>query len=248
MFDNSKLLFELENAIVETYNETGLKSLRSVDYTLNGRNIRSEYLKAINIRKKCQLDFNYIKCLDDLLFCSDELMYFTGNLYFYLPYINDPIEDAFPIEGEMLYPNNQNISGKRYNMFADVAYQTAYNYWDKIGDLLASFFPEKFKPNKIFFHSTVEAIFKDYKTLESIKWLNSFKELEYAELNQKRKQVVHYNTFDTTFKSEHLKNADDYSIISSLQNERKFLPEYFKNHINLCLKGFENTVTFIEGL
>ena len=234
---------------MEIYNEQDLKSLRSIDYTLNGRNILEWYYKSVDkVERHKQSDFDYHKCLDDILFCSDELMFFAGNLYLYLPFINDPIAEAFPIKGGMLYPNNQNIPGKRYNMFADVTYQAVYNYWDKIGDLLASFFPEKFKPKNIYFHSSVSAIYNDYKTIESMKWLNTFRLNEFEELNHKRQQVVHYSTFDTSFKNDHWKNADHFTTINELQMERKFLPEYFKNHINLSLQGFENAIIFIEQL
>ncbi|MEI5579633.1 hypothetical protein, partial [Streptomyces brasiliscabiei] len=57
-------------------------------------------------------------------------------------------------------------------------------------------------------------------------WLKDFKETEYKELNQKRKQIVHYQTTNTEYIQRHLKTIHDRDSIERLQTLRESLPDY----------------------
>lgn len=249
--DRHELIWEYQRSIIDLYKEHNLTSLRGLDhkYEINGRQIimwHSEVTRKCSVKHNGQ--FNYFKNFDDLLFCSDELLYFTAHLYLYRPYINNPVEEGFNFSGRMVYPNYQNLEAKRYSMFADVTSQKAYNYWDRIGDLIASFFPDKLKPHKVFFPSAIEAIPADFHNSDNYLWLKKFKENGYVELNKMRKQIVHYTTSDTDFKHKHLERTNDKEAMQELQREREYIADFYKNHISLTLIGLEKTLLFFEDI
>jgi len=249
--DRHELIWEYQRSIIDIYKEHDLTSLRGLEdkYEINGRQIimwHSEATRKCSVKHNGQ--FNYFKNFDDLLFCSDELLYFTAHLYLYRPYINNPIEEGFHFSGRMVYPNYQNLEAKRYSMFADVTSQKAYNYWDRIGDLIASFFPDRIKPHNVFFPSAIEAIPTDFHNSDNYLWLKDFKENGYVELNKMRKQIVHYTTSDTDFKHKHLERTSDKEAMQALQSEREYIADFYKNHISLTLTGLEKTLLFFEDI
>ncbi|HWC54900.1 MAG TPA: Cthe_2314 family HEPN domain-containing protein, partial [Chitinophagaceae bacterium] len=147
--------------------------------------------------------------------------------------------------GREIFPNHQNIEAKRYNMFADIVSQKTYNYWDRIGDLIASFFPDRIKPNQVYFSSAIECIPAEFHSSDNYIWLNDFKTTEYNKLNSLRRQIVHYTTTDTDYRHRHLQ-VKDRETMELLQSERESLPEYYKRQIKLSLDGFEKTMQLFE--
>jgi hypothetical protein len=248
--DSNQLIWNYQEAIVRTYREQELTCLGGLDnsFLLNGRNILAWHLDVVQKAAQRNSQFQYNKNMDDIYFCSDELLFFTANLYLYRPYINSPLRDAIPIGDGAIYPNYQNLEGKRYNMFADITCQVAYNYWDRIGDLIASFFPGRIKSEKVFFSTAIDSVPEQFQGNEHFSWLKGFQEKGYRELNKKRRQVVHYATLDTDFKFRHLKSPQDKQAIESLQAARDALADFYKCHISLTLSGYEKTLMFLEDL
>jgi hypothetical protein len=80
---------------------------------------------------------------------------------------------------------------------------------DRIGDLIATYFPTLIKPDKVFFPKAIEVIPSEYHNDENFKWLKDFKENGYRKLNQIRKLTVHYTTEDTQFKYRHLSSSGE---------------------------------------
>lgn len=249
--EKQELIWEYQRAIIGIYKTEGLTSLRGLDdsYTVNGRQIIVWHSEAI---KKCEIkfsrQFNYFENFDDLLFCSDELLYFTAHLFLYRPFVNNPVKEGFTTAERMIYPNNQNLESKRFSMFADITSQTAYNYWDRIGDIIASFFPDKLKPHNVFFPTAIDAIPVEFQQSENYQWLKTFKETNYLELNKKRKQIVHYKFSDTDFKHKQLKIVSDKEAMENLQTERELLADFYKNHISLTLTGLEKSLMFFDEI
>ena len=170
-----------------------------------------------------------------MLICSDEMLYFTAHLFLYRPFITNPLKDR-----------NPNLEDKRYNMFADIVSQKTYNYWDRIGDLIASFFPGKTKTSSIYFYNSLDCVMKELEDSINFKWLKDFKDTEYKELNEKRKQIVHYRTTNTEYTSKYAMSGDDTDKLKKLHFERERLPEYYKKHVQLSLIGFEKTLKLLE--
>lgn len=248
---NSELIWEYQRRIVEIYKNEDLTCLSGFDntYQLNGKNI---LVWHSDVTRKCAVKygghFDYFQNFDDLVFCSQELMYFTAHLFLYRPFLNDPLKDGHLFYGKMIYPNNQNMEAVRYSMYADVVSERAYNYWDRIGDLIASFFPGSLEQHKIFFPTAIQAIPTEFHNSANYQWLKDFKEGEYIRLNEQRKEIVHYTTTATKFKQQHLEKVSDKTGMEKLLADRMNIADFYKEHINLTLLGFEKTLSFMEEI
>ena len=246
-----EIFWNYHNEIVKVYKEFHLTSLKGLDseFIVNGRQILVWYIQIVRKgRIKYQKELEFDKLFDDLLFCSDEILYFLANMYLYKPFINNPIADGFLWSGKMLYPNYQNLEAKKYSMFANSVCEKLYNYWDRIGDLIAAYFPSLIKPEQVFFAKIIDIIPPEYHNSLNFIWLKEFKEKKFLDLNEKRKQTVHYITEDTTFKYNHLNSPRERDEIEKIYFERISLADYYKNHLLLTLDGFEKTMLLIEEI
>ncbi|HEK22159.1 Cthe_2314 family HEPN domain-containing protein [Mucilaginibacter sp.] len=246
--DSQELIGVLQDKIVEIYKEQNLNCIRGIhlDYKLNGREILVWHSDVTRKASNANQDFSYLENLDDIFFCSEELLYFTAYLFLYRPYINNPLDDGRMFNGEMVYPNYQNLESKRYSMYADVVSQKTYNFWDRIGDLLASYFPDRIKPHKVFFGTALDVIPEDFHKSDNYKWLRNFNDSNFSEVNRIRKRIVHYATSDTDYKNNHLKHSSNKEKMEKLQSERMSLPEFYQNQIKLTIEGFEKTLLLLE--
>jgi hypothetical protein len=250
--ETSDLLLEYQKQVEQVYDTENLKCLSGLDheFMLGGRPLlvwHNEVTRKSAV--KHDGEFHYMQNLDDTLACSDELLYFTALLFLYRPHINNPMKDAYRFGERMIYPNFQNIYGKRYGMFADIASQMAYNFWDRVGDMLASFFPDKLDPNRVFFPIALDIVPSEFKLNENFIWLQNFRENQYKALNDKRKRIVHYVSTETDFKYKHLdKGVDNLSEMDAIQLERESFPEFYKEQISLSIEGYEKTLLLLEEM
>lgn len=245
------IIWDFQRAIISVYNEHSLTSLKGLkdDFIVNERQILKWYFDVVR-KGQCKYYevFNFHQSFDDLIFCSDEIMYFLAHMYLYRPYLNNPVKDGFFFGDGMLYPNYQNLEAKRYSMFSNIVSEKLYNYWDRIGDLIATYFPTLIKPDKVFFPKAIEIIPCEYHNDENYKWLKEFKENSYRKLNQIRKLTVHYTTEDTQFKHRHLSGSGKKEQMEELFNDRYALADTFKVQLDLTLTGFEKTLLLIEKI
>lgn len=245
-----KAIWDFQRAVVEIYKEEELKSLSGPnrEFEVNGRQIVQWYFDVIRKGQIKYKDFKFHECFDDLLFCSDEILYFTGLLYLYTPYANNPINDGYWFVNRMVYPNFQNLEAKRLSMVANSASEKVYNFWDRIGDLIATYFPSLIEPKRVYFPIAIDIVPAKFHNSENYIWLKEFKDGEYKNLNKKRKEVVHYLTHDTAFRHKHLESTSNKEDIEKLIKERDSLPDFFKSQIQLTLVGFEKAILLIEEI
>ena len=245
------LITELQEKIIEIYRKYAILNLKGPDndYRIEGHQILSWYHKVVRKNRiKYPGAMNYFELFDDLSFCSDEIIYFTAHLFLYRPHINNPLNDVTYLNGSPIYPNHQNIASKRYSMYANVVAEKLYNYWDRIGDLIASFFPGQLNPQRVFFPTAIAAIPQQFRASENYKWLASFLHDQYKILNETRIQTVHYIGTDGKYRTAHLKVAADRAAMEQLQAERHNLPEYYNGQIQLTREGFVRAVLLLEEI
>ena len=247
-----ELIWEYHRLHQKIYTDYGLTSLSGLnnEFMLNGRPLLVWYGEAT---RKCSVKYDEqlyrMKNFDDILFCSEELLYFTASLYLYRPYINNPLEEALPSGGGISYANFQNHYAKRFSMFANVASQSVYNFWDRIGDMIAGFFPDKINPSRVFFATAMDTIPVQFHTSEHYLWLDNFRKTDYRELNERRKEVVHYTTIETNYKYQQMeKGSSNREAMEIIQSEREALPDFYKKHIDLTLQGMEHTLSLLKEI
>lgn len=248
MDPREQTIYDFQARIVEIYKEQSIKSISGInlEFIVNGREISPWYFSTIQKGKETHTNFDFNKWFDDIVFCSDEILHFTALLYLYGPYMNNPLKEGYSLNGRVVYPNHQNMPAKRFSMYANSLTEKVYNFWDRIGDIIATFFPNEIKSKNVYFASTIDSIPSEFHDSANYKWLKAFKENDFKEMNQKRIQIVHYTALDTQFKYTHLDYSDDEGMLIKLINERNSLPDYFNKHIQTSLDGFERTILFIE--
>ncbi len=227
----------------EVYHASGLKCLSNDGYTYKGVNI------LVNPDSGFEHPlWNSYKNLRDILNCSQDLMYFTGNLFLYAPYINNPLNDVTTEPfGYPVSHYHQNWYDHRFCTFISCCFEKAYNYWDRIGDLLYSFYPTLL-PNirSVDFTRIVDAIHKLGETDDDFVWLYEFRISHYEELNKFRKDVVHYYQYETTFHFEHTINCTDLERIAVIWGEKQGFPEYFKSQLELGCDGCLSAYAYLR--
>ena len=246
-----KFLEEFNNKIISIYIKENLHPLRGVGDSFelpNGKQILMWHSETTRHRN-CHFSpdhFDYISNIDDLLFVSDEIVYFTAHLYLYRPYINTPMKDAYLTpNGTWIYPVFQNGPGKRYEMYINVCYEKLYNYWDRIGDLIASFFPSTFTGN-IYFPRVIQNLKSKYSGNADLDWLINFAENDYKEFNEVRIKTVHKIAINTETKWQQLGHVTDEQKSRELTEKILSFPDYFKKMNELCVEGFIKTLSFLE--
>lgn len=253
------IIWEFQKKLIAIYKTEKLKCIAGFkgNFIIEGENVLASFMAAV--RKGQEIykpeikgekpKFDYNRARADLKLISDEILHFTGLTCLYSRYLTNPLDRPVPTQnGEIVYANIQNLPDKRFYMYATCAYEKLYNYWDRIGDLLASYFPEIIKPEKVYFSKIDKFIPIDYQDESSIKWLIEFKNNKFQALNDIRIGVVHYENLATTFSSEHLENFKNKTQLELLvQNRAQIIPD-LRLQIDLTLKGFVNVIRFMEFL
>src|SRR5258708_5745708 len=114
MIDDKNLVDSHMERIQTLYEEHKLYNIRDIKFTPFREDppIDTEFS---NITRKARIvhGTDYIRLYDEILFCSDEVMYFTANLYLYRQFVNNPLEDGEKFGEGMVYPNLGTFHSKR---------------------------------------------------------------------------------------------------------------------------------------
>lgn len=142
--DPKELIKQYQKAIVDTYQRERLNCLCGLDgkFLLNGKNILLWHSEVISKAAKHNRKLEYTKNVQDIYFCSNELLYFTASLYLYRPYIHNPVarlrkmRSCFPSERWSCFRRScffrYAMSGQRLNSGLRSSYgdfkQTGFNH------------------------------------------------------------------------------------------------------------------------
>ena len=229
---------------------TGFYNLISESIKENGLNENADKIKSnpFFIGEKAtdaRLDFNITRDID---FIQADLIYSTGILYTLRPLINNPITESEYFMGKQRATYFQNLYDSLYSMYASFCYEKLYNFWDRIGDKIATEFPTEFSnPRFIMFANVIDKIRANNSENENLNWLFQFKDSDFKEFNERRKKVVHYEQIETRYMESILDHSSDMEKVKEIWNEKCSLPEFFKKHIELTNKGVENTYEFVKN-
>ncbi|MGC4020957.1 MAG: Cthe_2314 family HEPN domain-containing protein [Cyclobacteriaceae bacterium] len=240
---SKEILDLIRDQILEVYSSQNMTCLSDNQYNYNGVNIMAVPNSQLTIE-----NWNSYKNLRDIVNCNQDLMYFAANLFLYRPYINNPLKEVdtqtmkFPV-----FHYHQNIYDHRYCTYVSNCFEKAYNYWDRIGDLLYSFYPSII-PNirSVDFSRVIDKIYEIGERDADFIWLHNFKQNEYSILNGYRKDVVHYYQYETSYHFEHISNSTKPDVITKIWKEKSELPEYFKAQLEISCEGCLRTYAYLN--
>lgn len=234
----------LHDRLLDIYSRKELKCLRGTtedNYILNGKNILEWHSEAT---RGLKADFNRFENIDNLLYISDSIMYFTGQLYLFRPLLYNPVEHPVVIRDKNYYPYHMSLSDRRYFMLSEINFEKIYAFWSQIAILIAASIDEEIGYRRIYFPTILQKV--SDQDSESFRWLDKFGKNEYVEFNSHRRMIVHHRSLETKFRSDHTKSLSSKEEMEKLVREINDLPEYFKNHIELTLTGFEKTLDLVS--
>lgn len=257
------LLRTIEKELSAVYKEHDLLVPSQYDFQLHDTNIyalptfigynkRKEEEDQNKISKKKDeedcTECNSFCIVNDLDRTISDLKYFTGLLFLYHPFINNPIYETVPFNGKSISLYNQNLEDRRYSLYVSCCFEKWYNYWDRIGDALFCFVPDKLKIRSITFSKMIDRLGsnREFKQHPSIIWLKSFKDNDYKRLNGKRIDVVHFKQFETQFRYKQAKNSFNFEKLKPLFEEKSGMKELFKSELERCAEGWYHLVKFGE--
>lgn len=162
--------------------------------------------------------------------------------------MNNPLNEVItlPEANKRISLYDQNTYDRRYSSFVTCCFEKSYNFWDRIGDRIASFFPELIRIHQVDFVRILDRL--ELKGFENkhLNWLIQFKENEYKELNLYRRNFVHYYQFESYFRYQHAMNLSDFDSLSKLWLEKYGFAAYFKKHLRLSSEGYFHMCKFLE--
>lgn len=234
--------------ISKFFEEQNLISLSDNEHVYNGMNTMD--ILTLNIDNPKFKKFDKFKNLADLKNCNNDLKLLTANLYMYHPYINNPLDEYRYFEGKKVFTYFQNGPDWIYSTFVSCCYEKLYNYWDRIGDTLAYYLKLDIPESKVAFAMVIDKMIRmgDFNSISNFNFLKNFKETEFKEFNEHRKEVVHYYQFETTYKYLIETNYQNEKEIEKLWNWKNEMPIYFKNHLKLSCEGYVQTYELIKSL
>lgn len=229
--------------IFSIYEEYNIQSLENNSFKYKDINVLN-----LNIKKyEKHPQFEPTIVLWDLINCLNDLKFFTANLILHKEYINNPLEELIFDEGEFITSTYyQNLFDRRYSIFITCSFEKAYNYWDRIGDVLHSHFQKSFKIHQVDFSRMIDYLVKEGIKNDNLEWLVKFKNEHYKILNQYRKEFVHYNQFESKYRYKHNMNSDNLDMISELFEEKLSFSVYFMDHLKICVEGYYHMFKFIQ--
>ncbi|MBR9847411.1 MAG: hypothetical protein GYB35_15480 [Algicola sp.] len=256
-YSNLEIIWEHQRRVINIYRAENLKSIEGLnrEYTINNTQVLLRYYQLIgklvelysieNVSQKLKFDSH--RTFEELRTVSNEIMYYTALTILHSEHLTSPLDNPIRLDNnKTIYANHMDLSDVRFYMFANSAVEKLYNYWDRIGDLLALFFPENISQKEVYFSRINSFIPKEYHTQENIAWLLAFRKREFKKLNRIRISIVHYEGLSVDYIHNHIKNPDDIKLLTKLVNSRPEFISWLKEHIEMSLKGLVETLNFIE--
>ncbi len=219
----------------------------------NGKNAL-EFMQIISKTRESLNEGGYFDLLtsDLIRSISYGIKFSILNIFFYAPYANNLTQEITTSPtGEKFSTHHQTEGDKRFFYYINSTFEKLYNFWDRIGDILALSFKLDIAEQNVYFGTVIAKLKEELLLSESGKWLKNFHENEYSKiLNKYRRKIVHYKQQDTDHFFEWLSivanQQFDPSQIQSLQEAKNQLPNTLKHQLELTNEGFEMMVNFIH--
>ncbi len=196
--------------------------------------------------------FNNSDNIDDLDSLSDSLQNIIGQMYIYREFINDPTHAPVRGGNKIFYSKRYNVAEREFDILTSYAYQTWYNYWDRIGDMIECFFPLGIGATCIGFDSVMKklplVISSTLKNRGSYLWLDSFYKTDFLTLNKLRIDVVHYVDTTTSTRKEHMANITDYNILKQKFKDKKGRADDLKHQAQLMIDGCFHSLQLLDDM
>jgi hypothetical protein len=238
MTDNLQIFREFDKVVRNQYDTIPLQDID--DIKIGDENSVTFFSRIVRSKQNLKpFPYSDFKIYDELLFISRDIKYYTALLFYFKPYITDSSYDG---------TYHQTLEDRRYMMFASICFQSVYNFWDRIGDLLALFFETGLHNNSIYFSRVLNNFPKVYKQSNNFQWLRSHYDQEIKNFLGQRDDIVHSYQLECKYYWEVIEAKMDVNKTRKIQKDKESFPDKFERQIDLILKGFVTSLRLIEEL
>ncbi len=245
---NYKTIKDYIQQIEDSNLSQGIHSLLSEEVKFKNKNFLAFATDITRKPRNNNVSINDFEIIDDIARISQDLGYLFGEIIQLKTYIGNYISNPQRFNGNVYYNYNPSFIEKRYFFLIGVMLEILYNYWGKIGDLLAIYFTPNLQPRQIYFPTVIDNITSPYNQSSNYSWLKNFRDKDYKLLNDDRKQVVHYKNIESKYHELFRSNHDNKVELEKLQKEKIDMTTFLGNHHKLTFDGFEKSFLLIDEI
>ena len=158
--DKTKSLLYSYNLRVDNFlkenNLENLQALFQMESQFEGKNSVQFFIEIIRHNDNIPSPFSVFEMYNDIAMCHQDITFALGELFLYKPYISDFTEHSTNIGGQSIFHYFPNFTDKRYLAKCSNLFELFYNYWDKIGDILAPYLAPNLAERDIYFDRVID--------------------------------------------------------------------------------------------
>lgn len=172
---------------------------------------------------------------DDLFYISNDLVHYTCLLFLLRPLINDATRE----DGTY----HQNWYDARFLSYASALHFAVYNFWDRIGDLLYSFFETGLPNNSVYVGRVLNNFPSRHRESHFYKRLRGIYEDHVRPIVSERNEDAHTTSIPTShFYGILLARGGE---MDEKVEDKRSLPDVFREQIDFAYEGFELALRLI---
>lgn len=226
----------------------GIYSILSEQVKFNNKSFLTFATDILRKPRSINVSINDFEIIDDIARISQDIGFLFGEIIQLKKYLGSYISNPQSFNGKVYYNYSPSFIDKRYFFLVGVMLEILYNYWDKIGDLLAIYFTPNIHSRQIYFPKVIDNITSPYDQSSNYIWLKTFKDNDYSLLNTERKQVVHYKNIESKFHDLYRSNFDNKVELEKLQQEKIDMTTFLDKQHKLTFDGFEKSFLLIDEI
>ncbi len=248
MDKNKKIFDDFVTMIEDTARTEGLDSFGSENKKIDGKNYISYFTSVTRKSRTNKIVINDFLVFDDISRAAQDIQHYLSLIISLKPHVTDFLSDPIQKDGKTFYRYFHTVYDKYYLMTSNILYEKFYNFWDKIGDLIALCFSLPIPAKRVFFSEVIKKMDSQHINSPNFIWLKNFHDKEYMKLNNERINVVHYTNLESTLTDGWHGHLSDSIKLQELNKKRIELVDYFKEQYELLFTGFEKTCKLIDEI
>ena len=177
-----------------------------------------------------QLPYSEFMIYDELDFVLQDLKYIIGILSVMQPYINHPLR-----EDGTYY---QTLEDHQYLRYSSFGFQSVYEFWDRLGDLLYLYFQTGLKAADVYFPRMLRDIKEPYRSTPQFVALETFYNNQVKGVLDTRHGIVHHYLLKGKARWDHIQHFGDPKELKKDYEEKMGYKEILITQALNCLEGY----------
>jgi hypothetical protein len=149
------------------------------------------------------------------------------------------------------FSRRQDFRDTWFYLSVDDSYSRIYNCWQRIANILNTFFKVISNPRYVLLKPVLDNIGKNYPEVNndsSYRWLKNFLDHKYSmQINYRRQEITHVECSSNAYLTEFLMKITKPEEQDALEKERDKWPELLIEYYSVVLSGVDHMLTLITN-